>query len=303
MKKTGKNLERLIAALERTLSNKKSVKIEAPKRLRDKVTGKLREHDVVLTVTQGHHSFLIAIECRDRSRPITDEQIGAFFRKCHDTGIDQGVIVSSNGFYNTARTKAEHLGVRCLDIEEVESFSWLLTSAFHVIKPKLLHTDWMFYSDSEPASDMGDFEILDASGAIISKRILTANAQQQLNRLLQKQTEPVEAGELIVRFEGGGLILRDIASGGQVPVNFAIAKIKYSVTQDSIPFRLFRYKDKDASIADAAVVQFNFGERSGNIMMIYKEGKGGQIVFVPDRKKQKRSTRRSRTTRQKKRTP
>lgn len=78
MTRKGNNLERLITAIKRTLSD---VKIESPKRLHDRTTGKLREHDVVLTVTQGHHSLLLAIECRDHARPITVNQIEAFYQK------------------------------------------------------------------------------------------------------------------------------------------------------------------------------------------------------------------------------
>jgi hypothetical protein len=110
--------------------------------------------------------------------------------------------------------------------------------------------------------------------------------------LLPHPPTPVEEAELTVRFEGCGLILRDINTGLQVPVRFAIAKIKYSVTQELIPFRLFQYidkkKNKEKSITDAAVAHMNFGAHSGKLMIIYKEDKGGQIFFVPESKKKKR---------------
>lgn len=40
-------------------------------------------------------------------------EIEAFAAKCRDTGIDRAVIVSSNGFTETALTKAKHENVRC----------------------------------------------------------------------------------------------------------------------------------------------------------------------------------------------
>jgi len=68
MPKTGKSLEKLVSSLEKVLGNAGNVCVESPKRLRDKITGKLREHDVVLTINEAHHHVIIAIECRDRSR-------------------------------------------------------------------------------------------------------------------------------------------------------------------------------------------------------------------------------------------
>ena len=144
MAKSGKSLERLIASIEKVLGHEKNVKVESPKRLTDRITGKLREHDVVLTVSQGHHLLIIAIECRDRSRPITVNQVEEFWMKCKDTGVDQGILVSSMGFYNTARKKADHYSIRCLDIEEVESFDWLLAPGIHSITTKLIRHHWIF---------------------------------------------------------------------------------------------------------------------------------------------------------------
>ena len=46
--KDGKALELLVSAIENALAKSDSVKVEAPKTLKDKVTGQSREHDVVL---------------------------------------------------------------------------------------------------------------------------------------------------------------------------------------------------------------------------------------------------------------
>ena len=105
--KKGRSLEKLVAYLERSLSKNESVTVESPKRLRDKSTGRLREHDVVLTVKSGHHTFFIAVECRDRKRPVGITQLEAFAKKCQETGVGQGVIVSPKGFAKTAQVKAK----------------------------------------------------------------------------------------------------------------------------------------------------------------------------------------------------
>src|SRR6476469_9017906 len=111
MTNDGKHLERLVALIETALGTD-GVKVEMRKHLPDRITGKPREHDVLVTITSAHHTVQIALECRDLSRPITVSMVEAFHQKCQDTGIEQGAIVSTSGFAQTARDKAEHYGIR-----------------------------------------------------------------------------------------------------------------------------------------------------------------------------------------------
>jgi len=206
--KQGKALENLIVSLEKALAENPNVTVHSPMRLPDRTTGKLREHDVVLELKEGHHSVLIAIECRDRSRPIGVPQVEGFGAKCQDTGINQGVIVSTTGFYNTARTKADHIGIRCLDIEEVESFDWLLAPGIHSITRQLLSNDWTFYPVEDGVVERKEFEVIDLEGNVLTMATFTANAQKQLTQLLTDVPDPVEEDEIRVKFQGDGLLLR-----------------------------------------------------------------------------------------------
>lgn len=125
----GDDFHKLVECLERALNGSDNVEIDSPRFLPDKVTGKLREHDVVLTYKQPNRTVLVAIECRDRSRKIDVGQIEAFHTKCRDTGIDKGVIVCSKGFFAPALEKAKHYNIDCLLLEEVKKLDWcLLTS-------------------------------------------------------------------------------------------------------------------------------------------------------------------------------
>jgi molybdopterin-binding protein len=285
MRKTGKSLERLVASLEKALVNNANAIVESPKRLRDITTGRLREHDVIITTTQGHHSVKIAIECRDRSRPITVNQVEGFWAKCQDTGVHQGIIVSSTGFYDTAKKKAEYRGIRCLSIEEVDSFNWLLAPGFQLFNKKILHTNWVFHTGEKSNIDCNHFEVLDVQGNVVTTSILTANAMQQLELLLPNPPVPTPEAEIKVRFEGNGLVLRDKGTGITVPVMFALATIRYAISVELIPFKMIQYVDKDkgSTITDAAVAQLNLGECKGKVMIVYKEDIGGQVIFVPDK--------------------
>lgn len=283
MPKTGKPLERLVSTIERVLRDEETIQVESPKRLPDRTTGQLREHDVVLTISNGHHSVRVAIECRDRSRPVGVPEVEAFWAKCQDTGINQGIMVSPRGFRGSGRKKAEHLGIRCLDLEETESFNWLLAPGFLSITRNLLSHDWKFFPETEGVVAKENMEVLAPDGARIDPAILTANAQRILNQYVSPEHEPTEKQEIKVRVGAEGFILRSTDSGATTPVKFAGVKLTYSVTHALIPFRLTQYRDKDADmhITDVAVADFRFGERTGSLMIVYKQDKGGQVVFVP----------------------
>lgn len=285
--KKGKALESLVSSLEKALAENPNVIVHSPMRLPDRTTGKLREHDVVLELKEGHHSLLIAIECRDRSRPIGVPQVEAFWAKCQDTGISQGVIVSTTGFYNTSRTKADHLGIRCLDIEEVENFEWLLAPGIYATTTHLLSNDWAFFPVEDGVIGRNEFEVIDSDGNVATMAALTANAQKQLTKILPDIREPVEEAEIKVKFPGKGLLLRSTTTGNTVPVKFAIAKLRYTVKHEIVPFRLVQYqaKDSDEHITDAAYADMKFGEKEARLMIVYKDGEGGKVVLIPKKDK------------------
>jgi len=76
--RAGRRLEKVVHYIESVVAGSENVTVESPKRLRDKTTGRLREHDVVVTVRQEHHTLIIALECRERSRPVGVPQVEAF---------------------------------------------------------------------------------------------------------------------------------------------------------------------------------------------------------------------------------
>lgn len=124
MSRQGEDFHRLVELLEKSISDQESVTIESPKYLPDKITGELREHDIVLTYDFPLQQLVVAIECRDRSRKITVGQVEEFYTKCRDTGVDKGIIVASGGFAGTARAKAAHYGIDCLTLTQVARIDW-----------------------------------------------------------------------------------------------------------------------------------------------------------------------------------
>jgi hypothetical protein len=125
MARPGEDLQWLVRVIERA-THDSNVLVESPKRLRDKDTGRLREHDVVLIFTQRHHEILMALECRDRSRKVGVNSVEEFHSKCGGTGVHSGVIVSSTGFTQTALEKAARYNIGCLSLEQAERLDWCL---------------------------------------------------------------------------------------------------------------------------------------------------------------------------------
>ena len=67
----------------------------------------------------GPHPILIAIECRDHSRPADVQWIEQLFGKYKmDFGVSKVLAVSRSGFTRTAIVKAAHVGIGTITLEE-----------------------------------------------------------------------------------------------------------------------------------------------------------------------------------------
>jgi hypothetical protein len=283
--KPGKSLERLVTLLEKFLSEADKLTVEAPKRLRDCITGKLREHDVVITIQQEHHELQIAIECRDRSRPVTVDQVEAFDNKCSHTGIDQGIIVSSRGFYNTARQTANWLGIRCLDLEEATSLGWLLAPGMVISNRTAKHTNVTLNIAEEGRKDPTNFSVVDAGGREVTAEILNANINNKFRAMPFDDEEATGPHQMTFVFDGTGLFLCDNDTDERIPLKNLVAKVEYEVTRELVPFQLFKYADKSqsAGIADAAIADIKAGDIVGSIMVIKSEKGRSALVFAPEK--------------------
>ncbi len=290
--KKGKSLEKLVAHLEKALAGAEDVKIESPKKLIDKITGKLREHDVVITLVRHHHELYIAIECRDRSRPITVNDVEGFFTKCQHTGIAQGIIVSAKGFYKSAREKANWLGIKCLDLEQATSFDWLLAEGIHLFNREIRHTAWTLIPVQEIIEKPNDFKIVNIDGVEITNEILNNNIIEKFNQTFSVQDEEgiqvlqesVGLHHQRFQFKGEDLFIHINNTGELIPLKKLVADVEYEVKHQLAPFELVKYSDKDRrmNIADAAIATINVSGIMGKLMIIQGD-KEGKIIFVNEK--------------------
>lgn len=281
----GRSLEKLVARIETILAGSKNVSVESPKRLEDRITGRSREHDVVLSIQQGHHNLTISIECRDRKTKVGTPQVEGFWKKCQDTGIDQGIIVSSNGFSGPALKKAAMLGIRCISLEQALSFQWLLASGLHSEQQEIIHTSWTVVPVDQALQDrISDFQLVDEQGQQVSNATLNANISKTIS--MQPRPEGAPTEYLVdLEFSGEGILIREMATGEIHATDKLLARSRIRITRDHSPFKLFRYEDidSDTHLGEVATARIEAGEMTGNLVLVRGPDGGTSISFVPDR--------------------
>lgn len=274
----GENLQRLVEAIERATHENPNVTVKSSKRLRDKDTAKMREHDVVITFTAAHHTMNMAIECRDRTRPVGVPDIEAFNDKCKGTGIDRGIVVSSLGFRNTAVTKAARYNIGCLTLTEAVAFDWCIPPGVWV--RTLLRTDM------RAEADVPETELAGATTCYEDGREFSPDTEQlrQIGQhclsmvsdrpqISQGITERVFADNA-PKFHA---IMQD---GRRVAINKLY--IKATTNDQCYVLDLRKYMDLGVGrlIYDSAIAEVTEGAIQGDIVLLGETGKEPRISFV-----------------------
>ena len=279
--RAGKDLERLVAFLERTLA-RNDVLVESPCRVRDKRTGKPREHDVVLTTEIGHHPVRIAIECRDRKRPVGVPQVEAFYQKCVDTDIGRAAIASSAGFHKTARHKAESLGIRCLDLNELSDVDWLALQWLPILHSRLDHLQITFCVKETGISGLRPAGFVDSEGRLVSQEQLTAFFDCCLRESVFRQI--VGPGRHAIPFEFGldGLFGRVQGRDETLEVNGVKGTAFYATETREEPYKLLGYEDKGNRLAEAAVAEIKLGPIKGQLVIALDAQRNATASFIAE---------------------
>jgi len=115
----GRELEELVASLEKGL-NGTGIKVTSPDKICDKVTKKKREIDVSLKGNMGFHDMLAILECRKRKHKDDVTWIEQLATKRDHTGANLAIAISSSGFTEGARLKADFLGIRLRTVSEID---------------------------------------------------------------------------------------------------------------------------------------------------------------------------------------
>lgn len=136
-KKTGRSFERLIARIQKCVHERAEIGVN--EKLKDIDTGRLRQVDITIRLSDGPTRFLGIVEVRDRSRPIGVRYVEEIFGKQRSVKADAAFLVSKSAFTKTALAKSNQLGIRTLSYEEAQSAdwsNWLQCRTFSVLSRK-----------------------------------------------------------------------------------------------------------------------------------------------------------------------
>lgn len=92
--------------------------------VRDRLTSKEVEVDIVIDTTVSGYPISVAIECISESRPATVEWVNEMKGKHDSLPSDKLVLVSQSGFTANARGKAIAYGFEPLTLSDAENANW-----------------------------------------------------------------------------------------------------------------------------------------------------------------------------------
>jgi hypothetical protein len=280
MAKDGKALQILVHAIESSVSGSPNVRVESPKRLPDKDTGRLREHDVVLTFTQAHHEFLLALECRDRTRPVGVPEIEAFHAKCLRTGIGRGVVVSSAGFRKSSLKKAESYGIGCLELQEVTCFDWCQTPAVTVLNHDLAGAKVAINFEREPPLGWTAYC---QDGSPVTPAIVGAWAHRFFNEAVRGEDVEGIVTRTFVDIEPALYALAP--DGSKIAASQVTATFQYRIERVLVPLEFRNYLDvaKNKLLTSAATAQLKLQNHSVTLVLTRAEdGNSFNMTLVPN---------------------
>jgi len=127
MKKKWREFEKLVSRVEKLLSPQGAI-VKSPDRIKDKVTGQVREVDASIRYVVGSVNILITIECRDRKAIPDDTWIEQLANKKQKIGASHTIAVSSSSFTEPAIKSAQLYGIELRVIRNItdrDILSWL----------------------------------------------------------------------------------------------------------------------------------------------------------------------------------
>lgn len=132
-----REFEILVAQIEEAASPH-GAQVKSPDKIKDLVTGKMREVDASIKYKVGTTDILITIECRKRGRKDDDTWIEQLSTKRQKIGASKTIAVSSIGFTDSAIKTAKINNIELRTLKEISASdidNWFLPGgAVHVFR-------------------------------------------------------------------------------------------------------------------------------------------------------------------------
>ncbi|MEA2586103.1 MAG: hypothetical protein QOF33_4188 [Thermomicrobiales bacterium] len=284
MPRQGEDFHKLVAHLERAFAGQSDVSIEAPGYLLDKVTKRLREHDIVLTYRHPHKEVVVAIECRDRSRKVGEPEVEAFHTKCEITGVHKGIIVSSKGFSQDARSLATFKNIDCFTLEQIEQLEWVRPSFFTRIEWHFMGAHVVVHIQDVIPLPMHLYHRLE-SGDIEEINVDDpSDFAYQVFQQTPRESLVDDQGVIHIELTNPNDFYLTDKNGEIHELSGLSVDIEYKIVIAVEPFTFYVFRDADGSqLYEAAAVKVDgLGHLSGRIMVTKDEKQGTRLHYMRD---------------------
>lgn len=274
MPRAGRDLEKLVALIERSMHGRDGVSIQSPAMLPDRDTGEMREHDVVIRFQHAHFQLVVAIECRDRASKIGSPAVEGFWAKCQKTGVNSGVFVSSSGFTSPALKKAAAYNIRCLSLSDAEQFDWCQCGGAWLIQPEILEGQIDCLAAKPIASP---YKIYTNEGNEFTAEHAGQVAGAELIKVIPLGTVGGPHKQLITFGPQQGYVIgADGKRQDIIGMNFWLI---YRVNHTFLPFRYHSYADDAAGseINTSASTTFDIGDVSARLTLLKQPNEGIRV--------------------------
>lgn len=257
-------IENVVAAIERIRTKIPGMvvtqKAQLP-RLSD--PSDTRDIDVLVEVPTGSRTLRVAVEVKNKRRPLSIDQLGCIVDLKRDVAVNHFCVVSTSGFTRAARTKAAENNIELADLEEFthsDFWSYPPFTNFSRTGGQLVHTQLAFTSDvtdrfggalheAIQLAGTDAIQIMDATGATTITLFMSA----MLHKHLESVHPPYPDGhQLCLRVdltERKDLRIRVAGSEYPGPAFITtVARIQRTVVQ--VPERRFRLGDLELVTAE-----------------------------------------------------
>lgn len=92
-----------------------------------------RQIDIMVTSSLGPYQVRTVIECKDYKRPVTIKTVDEFASKMCDVKANIGIIVSSNGFTQSAVAKAKRCNISLCTAHQASSKDWKIPLSLRIM--------------------------------------------------------------------------------------------------------------------------------------------------------------------------
>ncbi|RYF30182.1 MAG: hypothetical protein EOO23_05700, partial [Comamonadaceae bacterium] len=260
-------LERLAGTIGRAIAGQEGVKMETNVFVKD-ADGDIREHDILITHTEGLRVTRTAVECKDHGRKIGKPEMDAFRSKCQDTGIHKGVLVSSSGFAKSALKASKRTNIQCLELSTVDSFDWVGTSILNVYTREFSNIDILVFAKTPMALP---FRVYAPDGQQLEVENFRNVAQEGINDdpglMHVGMDKPATAN---IQWTPPDRCYTIDADEVRHDVDYFVLVATWTVRNTPQPFDLHRYLG-DSGELQVATSEFEVPGLSGKLVMIRDE--------------------------------